>query len=127
MSAKAEQGEFCWNELMTSDTKVAKEFYTKLFGWTAQDHPMKNMTYTMFSQGEKSVGGMLQTPAQEQGKIPPHWMSYILVKNIDEMVKKAEKLGAQIKMPVTVIEGFGRFSVLADPTGAHVALWETTH
>jgi uncharacterized protein len=41
------------------------------------------------------------------------------------MVKKATSLGAQVTMPVTPIEGFGRFAVLADPTGAHVALWES--
>jgi hypothetical protein len=127
MSANAEQGQFCWNELMTSDTAKAKEFYTKLFGWTVQDHDMKNMTYTMFNQGEKGIGGMLQIPADKMGMVPSHWMSYIMVDNVDEMTQKATGLGAQVKVPVTPIEGFGRFSVLMDPTGAHIALWETSH
>src|SRR5207249_1379305 len=30
-SSKA--GEFCWNELMTSDTQAAFKFYSQLFGW----------------------------------------------------------------------------------------------
>jgi predicted enzyme related to lactoylglutathione lyase len=111
MSSQSEQGHFCWNELMTSDTTKAKEFYSKLFGWTCQDHQMPNMTYTMFNKGEKGVGGMLQIPSQEKDKIPPHWMSYVLVTNVDEMTKKAATLGAQVKVPVTPIEGFGRFSV----------------
>ena len=29
-------GEFCWNELMTSDTKKAQEFYQDVFGWTSK-------------------------------------------------------------------------------------------
>lgn len=127
MSANAEQGQFCWNELMTSDPTRAKEFYTKLFGWTAQDHEMKDMTYTMFNQGEKGIGGMLKIPADKMGMVPSHWMSYIMVHNVDEMTSKATSLGAQVKVPVTPIEGFGRFSVLMDPTGAHIALWETSH
>ena len=110
---------------MTSDTTKAKDFYGKMFGWTSQDLPMKNMTYTMFNKGEKSIGGLLQIPSQESGKIPPHWMSYIMVNNLDEMVKKAEVLGAEVKMPITAVEGIGRFAVLADPTGAHIALWQS--
>lgn len=125
MSSNASHGEFCWNELMTSDTAKAKEFYSKLFGWTTQDHEMKNMTYTMFKQNEKDVGGMLQISADKAGMVPPHWMSYILVKNVDETTQKASSLGAQVKVPVTPIEGIGRFSVLMDPTGAHIALWES--
>ncbi len=127
MSMQSEQGNFCWNELMTSDTTKAKEFYSKLFGWTCQDHQMPNMTYTMFNNGEKDVGGMLQIPSEEKDNIPPHWMSYVLVTNVDEMTKKAESLGAQVKVPVKPVEGFGRFSILMDPTGAHIALWESTH
>ena len=120
-----ENGEFCWNELMTSDTGQAKEFYGQLFGWASQDLPMKDMTYTIFKKGEKGIGGMLQIPAQEQGKIPPRWLSYIMVANLDEMIIKAETLGAQVKVGATVVDGMGRFAILIDPTGAAVALWET--
>ncbi|MBX9805579.1 MAG: VOC family protein [Alphaproteobacteria bacterium] len=125
MSTKPQAGEFCWNELMTSDTGKAKEFYGQLFGWTHQDMPMKNMTYTMFNSGEKMVGGLLQIPPQEQGKVPPHWMSYILVASLDESLNKAETLGAKVKMPPTTVEGMGRFAVIQDPTDAHIALWES--
>ena len=125
MSTQPQHGEFCWNELMTSDVNKAKDFYGKLFGWTSQDFPMPNMTYTMFNKGEKNIGGLLQIPAQEEGKIPPHWMSYIMVSNLEEMVQKAQSLGAQVKVPLTVIEGMGRFAILLDPTNACIALWES--
>jgi predicted enzyme related to lactoylglutathione lyase len=125
MTNMPENGEFCWNELMTSDTGQAQEFYCKLFGWTSQEHPMKNMTYTIFKKGEKGIGGMLQIPTSEQGKIPPHWLSYILVANLDEMIIKSETLGAQVKVGATLVEGMGRFAILMDPTGAVIALWET--
>ena len=32
-------GTFAWNELATSDVAGSKEFYSKLFGWTAEDIP----------------------------------------------------------------------------------------
>lgn len=125
MSMKTQQGEFCWNELMTSDVSKAKEFYTNLLGWTCQDHSMKDMTYTMFTKGEKTVGGMLQVPDHLKGQVPSHWMSYIFVENLDEMLQKAEGLGAQVIVPSTPVEGFGRFGMVADPTGARIAFWES--
>ena len=66
---KPQSGEFCWNELMTPDVKKAKEFYSALFGWKTQDHEMGDMTYTMVENGDKGIGGMMQTPKDKQ--IPP--------------------------------------------------------
>lgn len=117
-------GEFCWNELMTPNTQQAKTFYCDLFGWQTVEHNVNQMTYTLFQKGEKGIGGMLQIP-EAQKEIPPHWMSYISVENVDTMVKKATQLGAHIKMPVTDIGDFGRIAVLEDPTGACFALWES--
>ncbi|MGY8687344.1 MAG: VOC family protein, partial [Verrucomicrobiales bacterium] len=33
-------GEFCWNELITSDTGAAKAFYSELFGWETSEMDM---------------------------------------------------------------------------------------
>ena len=121
---KPNPGEFCWNELMTPDTKKAQAFYTSLLGWTAQDHDMGDMTYTMFMNGDKSIAGMLQTPKDKIGHVPPHWMSYIGVDDIEKTFEKAKSLGANVIMPVTKAGDMGRFIVIQDPTGAHIAFWQ---
>lgn len=119
-------GEFCWNELMTPDTKKAKEFYTQLLGWEAHDHDMGECTYTMFKhKGKDLMVGMMQTPKGMEKEIPPHWMGYILVEDLDASVKKAQSLGATIKVPQQPVGDFGRFAILVDPTGAHIALWQS--
>jgi len=41
-----QHGAFSWCELMTTDVEAAKAFYTKLFGWGAEDMPMPGMNYT---------------------------------------------------------------------------------
>ncbi len=120
-----QQGEFCWNELMTPDVNKAKQFYSALFDWKAEDRDMGSMTYTMFKSGDKDIGGMLQTP-QDKAGIPPHWMSYVCVKDVDKMVEKAKSLGAKITVPATPVSDFGRFAVIQDPTGAHIAIWQPT-
>lgn len=124
MSAIPQRGEFCWNELMTSDVNKAKDFYKNLFGWTYEDNNMGDFTYTMFKAGERNIGGMVQTPPGYENQIPSHWMGYVLVDNIDDSVKKAQTLGATIKVPVTTAGDYGRFSIIIDPTGAHIALWQ---
>lgn len=125
MSDKTMQfGEFCWNELMTPDSKKAKQFYSDLFGWQMEDMDMGQMIYTMIKNGEKGVGGLMQTP-KGQEHIPPHWLSYVSVENVDAMLEKAKKLGATIKMPATNVADYGRFAVLQDPTGAHIAIWQS--
>jgi predicted enzyme related to lactoylglutathione lyase len=125
--SKKHFGEFCWNELATNNVQSAKNFYGKIFGWEFTDHVMGEMTYTMIKSGEKEFGGIWQIPTDKANEIPPHWMGYILVENIKDTVAKAEKLGATIKMPITPAGDFGLFTVIADPTGAHIAFWESLH
>src|SRR5665811_1958217 len=67
-----------------------------------EDHEMGDMTYTMISSGNgKGFGGIWQIPKDKADQIPPHWMGYILVENVEEKLKQAEKAGATTKMPVT--------------------------
>lgn len=118
-------GGFCWNELSTPNIQAAKDFYSRVLGWQFVDHDMGDMTYTMIKNGDKEFGGMWQIPKDKQKEIPPHWLSYILVKNVEETLKKATDSGAKTIMPVTGITDFGRFAIIQDPTGAHIAFWES--
>jgi len=112
---------FCWNELMTTDTAKDKDFYTGLFGWTANTQNFGPLEYTMFANGERPAGGMLGiTP--EMGPIPPNWLVYFAVDDCDAKTKKATELGAKVMKPADDIPGIGRFSILTDPQGAAFAL-----
>lgn len=120
-----EVGTFCWNELMTSDAGAAKEFYGSLFGWEVNEMDMGPAgTYTMFKQGDTDIGGMMQIPADQAQMIPPHWMSYIAVSDLDAMVEKAKSLGANVLQTLDVGD-FGRLAVIEDPTGAHFSFWQS--
>ena len=117
-------GSFCWAELMTSDQPAAKNFYTKLFGWTIDDAPLGDGTfYTMLKLKDQTVGALYQTTKQEAG-IPPHWNCYVAVANVDDAAKKAAALGAKIMMPPFDVMDVGRMTVIADPTGAALCLWQ---
>ena len=125
MSNEFKTGEFCWNELATTNVKAAKEFYSQSFGWTFSDHEMGDATYSMIKYGNKEFAGMWQIPHDQEKQIPPHWMSYISVNNLEQSIEKVKKHGATIKVPLTKAGDYGQFAVIIDPTGAHVALWQS--
>ncbi len=125
-AAMPKVGEICWNELATGDVQGAKEFYGKVFGWEFQDHEMGDMTYTMIKVPGKECGGggIWAIPKEQQEHIPPHWMSYILVENLEESVNKAIENGANVIKPAMNVGDYGRMAIFADPTGAHIAIWQ---
>jgi len=114
-------GTFCWNELATNDVEAAKKFYASLLGWTTKEMPMQSGVYTIFNTGDKDVGGMYMI-TEEMGQVPPHWMGYITVDDVDAMVKKTEELGGKVCMAPTDIPEVGRMAVITDPTGATISL-----
>lgn len=116
---------FCYVELHTTDTKQAKEFYGKLLDWEWQAHDMGGMIYDMFVVGEGGIGGGLTTLKAPEGT-PPHWLPYILVDDVAEKTVHAEDMGAEVLMGKTEVPNMGWFSVIKDPTGAVVALWQET-
>ncbi len=114
-------GAFCWNELMTTDTAKAGDFYAGLFGWTKDVQNFGPLEYTMFGNGDRPAGGMLKiTP--EMGPIPPNWLVYFAVDDCDAKVQKATELGGRVMKPADDIPGIGRFAILLDPQGAAFAI-----
>ena len=112
---------FCHVELNTTDIKQAKEFYSKLFSWKLDDMDSPGGGYTLINVGEGTGGGMMKNPVPGA---PSFWLAYVLVDDIQASTKKAKSLGAIVMKDVTEIPEVGSFSVLADPTGAHFALWK---
>ena len=118
-------GSFVWYELMTSDVEAAKAFYTEAIGWKTQD--FEGADYTMFAVGDRPIGGVMLLPeeAKKMGA-PPHWLGHLGVADCDASAKKAEELGGKILRPPEDIEpGVGRFSVVADPQGAVLSLFQS--
>lgn len=107
-------------ELMSNDVVKAKQFYQNLFDWKLEDMP--GMEYTMIGVGEGTGGGMMQNPV---AGMPSNWMAYVLVDDIHVATGKAKSLGATVVKEVTEVANYGWFSVIVDPTGATLGLWQT--
>jgi len=116
VGVKGETNSLCWNELLTNDTEKAKDFYTKLFGWTSKTDSGET-PYTEWINGEDHIGGMMQIQPF-MGPMPPNWGIYIAVDDCDAKAQQAISLGGRQYVPPTDIPTVGRFAVVADPQGA---------
>lgn len=121
-----EPGSIVWNELATPDLDAAQAFYSKLFdyGWDDVDTGEGGPRYRTFSVGGRTVGGALQMDEQWQG-VPPHWMLYFEVGDVDAAVESVQRLGGGVGVPPTD-SAFGRFAVVSDPQGAHFTVMAST-
>jgi predicted enzyme related to lactoylglutathione lyase len=110
-------------ELNSTDVGKSKNFYGKLFDWKLEDVDMGGgMTYTMIKPGDGVGGGMMK---QLIPGAPSSWLSYVLVDEIKAATQKAKSLGATVMKDVTEVPDMGWFSIITDPTGAALGLWQS--
>ncbi len=109
-------------ELETTDVGKAKTFYGKLFDWGLEDVPIGDDTYTMIKVGEGTGGGLMKNPIPGGSSF---WLAYVLVDDIKAATAKAKSLGATVMKDVTEVMEMGWLSIIVDPTGAMLGLWQT--
>ncbi len=118
-------GEICWTEVATTDLDQAATFYTELFGWKIKSDNNPEFEYRSFQDGRGyDVGGMYQINPEMMGghDVPPHFMTYVSVDDVDETVRLAKEKGATIQREPMDIPDTGRMAVIADPAGAVFAV-----
>jgi hypothetical protein len=127
---KPKTGEIGWNELITTNTNAATTFYGKLFGWqsspfTPEGMPAGAPPYNLFKLDPNTmgVGGMMQVP---DPKMPPQWIPYVVVDDVDASLANATKLGAKTLVPAMSVGEIGRIAIIQDPQGATIGLHECT-
>ena len=109
-------------ELGTTDIGKAKSFYQSMFDWRLNDVEMgEGMTYTLINVGEGTGGGMMK---QMMPNAPSAWMAYVQVDDIRAATDKAKSLGATILRDVMPVMDEGFLSIIRDPTGAALGMWQ---
>ncbi len=116
-------GRFVWYELMTTDVAAAKTFYTKVLGWGAQDASMPNMAYIFFTVGNAFASGLMGLPEEaKKTGTTPRWIGYVAVNDVDATVDRIRRLGGAVHVPPTDLLNISRFSIVADPQSASLAV-----
>ena len=81
-----------------------------LLGWEfyGDDH------YIHISNRGRNNGGMI-----EMKEMPPCWMPYFHVANVDDAMKRVEELGGAVVVGKHEAPDTGWWSIVKDPAGAH--------
>lgn len=113
------EGQFFWYDVMTTDTRAAAEFYSKVVGWGTQDASVGGKEYTVFTVDGKGVAGLMPIPEEAaKHNVPPAWMGYILVADVDAAADELKQSGGVVHRPPETVPGVIRFGVVSDPQGA---------
>lgn len=107
-----------WNELNTRDPEAAKSFYGGVFDWSFEDREFETGTYTGIKAGGDSVGGMIDISGRAPDEVPPHWLVYFAVEDVDATAVKATETGGAVVLEPFDIAEVGRIAILKDPFGA---------
>jgi predicted enzyme related to lactoylglutathione lyase len=119
---------FDWVEIRAKDVGQAARFYEGLFGWkVVRKEATEGSDYWIFDTGDQPRvqnlrrGGICLRPDAEATGV----VVYILVDDIDTVLKKATELGGEIVAPKAA-EGPAFRAYFADPSGNVFGLWEET-
>lgn len=118
----AAAGSFGWTELHVADPGQGARFYADLLDYNVSEFPMGGPEpYRILSVGEANEAGVSGISEGSPGGAPT-WLPYIAVSDIDACHQRAEALGASTVNPPSDVPGVGRFAIIADPTGAEIAI-----
>ncbi|MFD9796374.1 VOC family protein [Streptomyces sp. NPDC059070] len=120
-----EHGALIWNELNTGDTAAATQFYGAVLPLTAAPTEMPGAEgYIELKVGGRAIGGMMDLAALPPG-VPPHWMPYFAVDDVDSVQAAAVRAGGSVLAPAFDMAA-GRMAVLADPQGGGFSVINAT-
>ncbi|WP_326673608.1 VOC family protein [Streptomyces sp. NBC_01257] len=109
-----EPGALGWTELATRDRDTALTFYDDVFGWSVTPSD----TYPQWGVDGADFGGLLAMEGNIPPEVPPHWLPYIAVSDVDATAATAQSGGGDLLMPPTDIAHGRRIAVVRDPQGA---------
>jgi len=110
---------FTYCELHAKDAKKARAFYSGLFDWKLEAFDVPGREYHMVDAGEGHPGAI----SEELFEGVSGWLTYVRVDDCARSTRKARELGAQVVRECVEIPD-GIFSVLRDPGGAAVGIFQ---
>ncbi len=113
-----------WFEILGKNAKKLQDFYGELFDWKINaDNPM---SYGMVEAGgngeEPGKGSIAGGIGSAQEGAPGHVTFYVQVNDMDAYLKRLERMGGRVIVPITEIPNMVTFAIFADPEGNMVGL-----
>ena len=121
-SEKPEVGTITWTDLTVDNAEEVKNFYCEVVGWKSTPHKMEEYhDFNMIAPNSgETVTGICHARG-DNANLPPQWLIYITVEDVDKSVKRCVELGGKL-IDGPRMMGNSRFCVIQDPAGAVAAL-----
>ena len=124
-SEKKEIGSVTWMDLTIPNAEEVKNFYSKVVGWKTESVKMGDDSDFNMNTPESgdTIAGICHT-RDSNADLPPQWLIYITVENLDLSISSCKELGGKIIAGPKSMACYGRYCVIEDPAGAVAALFE---
>jgi uncharacterized protein len=111
-------GAFFWMEYVAEDLPAAAAFYQDVAGYSIDRRKSGSSDYYVLNAGGERAG-MYAAPAPELKSV---WLPYVRVSDPAALAARARELGGKVLLdPASGVRG-GTFAIVADPSGAVIAL-----
>ena len=123
--SELEVGTIGWTDLTVEDAERIRDFYARVVGWSPSPVAMEG--YDDFNMNTPSGGQPTAGICHARGPnadLPPQWMIYIVVEDVDRSVARCTELGGRVVTGPRGSASTGRTCVIQDPAGAVAALYQ---
>lgn len=122
-TSKPEVGTVGWVDLTVPNADEVRDFYAGVVGWKPEALSMGDYSdYVMtLPEDGSGVAGVCHARGGN-AHLPPVWLVYFRVEDVDESLRICLEKGGKVISPVKSMGPNGRFCVIQDPAGAVAAL-----
>jgi predicted enzyme related to lactoylglutathione lyase len=118
---RAGLNDWVWNELWSTNTGAAAEFYKNLGYEVVDNWNSDNGQDLLLATDEIARAGLVEGHESQTKSI---WLAYILVSNVDSIVARSEEAGGETHILEGKANNVGKIALVSDPTGGMVAVFE---
>ncbi len=121
--SKNAPGTIGWIDLTVRDAEAVRDFYADVVGWTPSPVDMGGYSdFTMMVPGTETPAAGVCHARGTNADLPPHWLIYISVRDLDRSVARCRARGGEILVGPKSMGTYGRYAVIQDPAGAVAAI-----
>lgn len=123
MTSELTPGQVTWNDLTVPDAESVRQFYESVVGWKSSPVAMGDYSdYSMMDASGSVVAGVCHAKG-ENASLPPTWLMYVTVHDLDGCVARCCASGGEV-LDRPRAAGGAQIAVIKDPAGAVLALYE---
>lgn len=119
-----EPGTLIGLDLTVPNATEVSNFYHEVVGWEIGTQQMGD--YEDYFMKNPETGDVIAGVCHNKGSnkhLPPMWLVYVQVADLDLSLAKCEKLGGKIMSEKRSCGKVGEFVLIQDPAGAYIMLW----